>query len=262
MNQSQATKDQVKKAYGEIARTRTEAAPACCAPATVPADYSPQEVASVPPGAYLAEGSGNPVRFARLQPGEMVVDLGSGAGMDVFLAANAVGASGRVIGVDMTPEMLARAEANAQTGRYPQVEFRQGDIENLPIPSETADVILSNCVINLAPDKTAVFREMYRVLRPGGRFAISDIVLRREQPFSQKMLKKLAAASPANCGASSALAGASCVASAWEERRYLDALRAAGFHDVNVVSERAAVDQPALDFIKARAVTLVGVKPA
>ena len=248
MDQKEAVKDQVKQTYGEIARSRMVGGNACCAPRDTPADYSPEEIASVPPGAYLAEGSGNPVRAARLQPGETVVDLGSGAGMDVFLSANAVGTSGRVIGVDMTPEMLDRARANASEGSYAQVEFRQGDIEKLPIPTDTADAVISNCVINLAPDKKAVFREIFRVLRPGGRFAISDIVLRSERPLLQKVLKKIPTAS--------------CIASAWQEQRYLDALREAGFQEVKVVAERRAIDQPALDFITAQAITVVGVKPA
>ena len=247
MNRSEGIKEQVKETYGEIARTRMAGDGGCCVPRGKPADYSPEEIASVPGGAYLGEGSGNPVRAAKIQTGETVVDLGSGAGMDVFLSANAVGPSGCVIGVDMTPEMLERARANAEKGCYPQVEFCQGDIEKLPVPSGTADVVVSNCVINLAPDKKAVFREIYRALRPGGRFAISDVVLRSERPLLQKALKKLRVAS--------------CVASAWGEERYLGALREAGFQDVRVVAERRAMDQPALDFITAHGITVVGTKP-
>ncbi len=248
MDQREATKEQVKETYGEIARTRMTGESPCCAPKGAPADYSAEEIASVPRGAFLSEGSGNPVRAAKLQAGETVVDLGSGAGMDVFLSANAVGPSGRVIGVDLTPEMQERARANAAKGSYPQVEFRQGDIEKLPVSSGTADVVISNCVINLAPDKETVFRQIFRVLRPGGRFAISDIVLRKKQPLLQGVLKKLGVAS--------------CVASAWEEQRYLAALREAGFLDVKVVAERRAMEQPALDFITAQAITVVGFKPA
>ncbi len=250
MNRSGEIKEQVKETYGEIARTRVAGDGGCCVPRGTPADYSADEIASVPQGAYLGEGSGNPVRAAKLQSGETVVDLGSGAGMDVFLSANAVGRSGRVIGVDMTPGMLERAKASAGKGSYPQVEFRQGDIEKLPIPSGTADVVISNCVINLAPDKKTVFREIYRVLRPGGCFAISDIVLRSERPRRgglQKVLKKIPAAS--------------CIASAWQEQHYLGALREAGFQDVRVVAERRAIDQPALDFITAHGITVVGTKP-
>src|SRR3989338_1041876 len=138
-------KEKVRAAYGEIARTRApEGAAPCCAPPEAGPDYSAEEIASVPPGAYLSEGSGNPVRAAQLQPGETVVDLGSGAGMDVFLAANRVGPAGCVVGIDMTPEMLARARANAARGDYPQVEFQQADIERLPVPAGSAGAGLCN----------------------------------------------------------------------------------------------------------------------
>lgn len=241
-------KEKVRAAYGEIARSRsTGAAAACCAPAGVSADYSPEEIASVPPGAFLGEGSGNPVRAARLQRGETVVDLGCGAGLDVFLAANQVGAAGRVFGFDMTPEMLARARANAAGGRYPQVEFQPADIERLPLASASADVVISNCVINLAPDKAAVYREVFRVLKPGGRFAISDIVLRGEPGRIRRALLELAPCS--------------CVAAALEETAYLETIRAAGFEEVHVVAERPAVSQPLDALVRAQAVTLVGHKP-
>ena len=160
-------KEKLRAAYGEIARERAAAqAPSCCAPTGLEPDYSAEEIASVPPGAHLGEGSGNPVRAADLRPGEVVVDLGCGAGMDVFLAANRVGATGRVLGFDMTPEMLERARRNAASD-YPQVEFGPADIERLPLEPGTADVVVSNCVINLAPDKAAVYREIFRVLKPG-----------------------------------------------------------------------------------------------
>lgn len=255
-------KEKVKQAYGEIARTRdAHTAAACCAPPGHGPDYSPEEIASVPEGAYLGEGSGNPVRAARLQPGEHVVDLGAGAGMDTFLAANQVGQSGSVIGIDMTTEMLSRARAKAAGGDYPQVEFRQGDIENLPLHSNSADVVLSNCVINLAPDKAAVYHEIFRVLKPGGRFAIADIVLRGDADLVHRAAEKL---SPC-----------SCVASALEENEYLAAIKAAGFDDVTIVAARPALFQPQvaeaarkLGFdpedkrVSAEAVTLVGRKPA
>ena len=220
----------VRERYAGIARQGTS----CCGPATscgcggaAESDsgkigYSAEEIEAVPPGADLGLGCGNPVALASLRKGEVVLDLGSGAGFDCFLAARAVGPEGKVIGVDMTPDMIEKARENAGKAGYGNVEFRLGEIENLPAADHSVDVVLSNCVINLSTDKGKVFTEAYRVLKPGGRVMISDIVLTGELP-------------EAIAGSLAAYAG--CVAGAVRKEEYLRFLEAAGFRNVRVVRE-------------------------
>ncbi len=208
----------------------------CCGPqASVPAGssfYSAAELDGLPESVTeMSLGCGNPIAIAELQPGEVVLDLGSGGGIDCFLAAKQVGPEGRVIGLDMTPEMIKLARRNAKRMGVTNVDFRYGEIEEIPLPDESVDVVISNCVINLSPDKDAVFREVSRVLRPGGRMNVSDMVIQGELP--QPIRDSLGA-------------WASCVAGALEESDYLAKIRAAGFEDVQVLSrDTAEIDDTA-----------------
>jgi len=221
----------VRDRYGTIAKKATT----CCLPSASCCGgentmekigrgigYSPEDLQSVPEGANLGLGCGNPIALASLQEGETVIDLGSGAGFDCFLAARKVGENGRVIGVDMTHEMLDKARENARKGNYQNVEFRLGEIENLPVADNIADIIISNCVINLSPDKDKVFEEAFRVLRPGGRLMVSDIVLLKELPAALR---------------DSVAAYTGCVAGALMKDDYLRKIGAAGFQKVEIIDE-------------------------
>jgi ubiquinone/menaquinone biosynthesis C-methylase UbiE len=219
----QAVRELVKERYAKAAEGSGCCASSCCSGSTTQdysqsLGYAPEDLAAVPEGADLGLGCGNPTALASLAPGEVVVDLGAGAGIDCFIAARAVGPEGRVIGIDMTPAMLERARKNAvDAGVSRWVEFREGIIEALPVVSSSVDVILSNCVINLSPDKKTVFREAFRVLKPGGRLAVSDILL--------------SAPLPADI-ASLAAAYVSCIGGAILADEYFGAMREAGFVDI------------------------------
>ncbi len=224
-------KGAVKERYSEIAQKSGSCCSPSqpCCPAPVSAEfigkkigYSEEELQSVPEDSNLGLGCGNPIALASLQEGETVLDLGAGAGFDCFLAARKVGKKGKVIGIDMTPEMVAKAKANAEKGRYENVEFRLGEIEDLPVEALSVDVIISNCVINLSPDKRKVFKEAFRVLKPGGRLMISDLVLLRDLPESVR---------------ESVRAYTGCIAGAMKKEEYLKVIEMAGFRQIEVQGE-------------------------
>ncbi len=228
----------VREGYAQVARKSTNSccsgspagqiSPCCGAGSSLAPDiskrigYTDADLSEVPDGANLGLGCGNPVALASLQEGETVLDLGSGAGFDCFLASSRVGLQGKVIGVDMTPEMLDRARENARKGKYRNVEFRLGEIEHLPVADNSVDAIISNCVINLSPDKKTVFQEAFRVLKPGGRLMVSDIVVLKDLPDFIKQ---------------SISAYIGCLAGAIRKNDYLKAIKTAGFQDVKIVDE-------------------------
>lgn len=221
----------VREGYAKIAKTGSSCcAPtsSCCGTGNMADDiskeigYSDVELKSVPENANLGLGCGNPVALASIKEGDVVLDLGSGAGFDSFLAANKVGKTGKVIGVDMTPEMLSNARENAEKGNYENVEFRLGEIENLPVADNSIDLIISNCVINLSPNKKRVFKEAFRVLKPGGRMMVSDIVLLDELP---QFIKE------------SVAAYVGCISGAIIKDEYIKSIKEAGFQDVNILEE-------------------------
>jgi arsenite methyltransferase len=229
----EAVVEQVKERYGKIAEGKVggccepsaSTATSCCGSVpsvSVRLGYKGQDLAVVPDGADLGLGCGAPVQHLGLQPGETVLDLGSGGGIDVFLAAKSVGPEGHVIGVDMTPAMLERARTNARKGGYTNVEFREGRLERMPVEDGTIDAVTSNCVINLVPDKAVVFREIARVLKPGGRMVISDIVLDGRLPAAIE---------------NDVLAYVGCIAGAAPRELYFGQLQAAGLGEVEVLKD-------------------------
>jgi len=224
----EAVHAEVRAAYGAIAKdaSRGRERPACCGDG-----YTPEEVAGLPEGAYLNLGTGNPVRPADLKPGETVVDLGSGAGVDVFLAARHVGPTGRAIGIDLTPEMIARAQAIAKEAGIANAAFHLAPIEKIPLSDETADAIISNCVINLSPDKAAVLSEAYRILKPGGRFVVSDMLRLTDTPGR------------ITCD---------CEGGALSEREWRDGLAAVGFTEITIERTGASASGNGKALVRAR----------
>jgi len=231
--ENEKVKEHVKKRYGEIAKTDcSSCSSSCCSSSSCGTPpqyvawklgYSPTDIESVPEESVLGLGCGNPVALASLKEGETVLDLGSGGGIDVFLASKKVGPQGKVIGVDMTKEMLDRAKTAALKHGYTNVEFRLGEIEVLPIEDASVDVIISNCVINLAPDKLKVFKESYRVLKSNGRLMVSDLVTEGELPEAVRR---------------SFDAWAGCIAGALKKNDYLDKIKQAEFKNIKVVSAK------------------------
>jgi len=231
VSEKEAIRKSVREGYAQIALQGSSCCGpgvSCCGGSDLATEigrkmgYGDEEMAAVPEGANLGLGCGNPLALAALQEGETVVDLGSGAGFDCFLASRLVGSGGRVIGVDMTPAMLDKARENARKGGFSNVEFRLGEIEHLPVADNTADLIISNCVVNLSPDKEQVFRDAYRILKPGGRLMISDIVLLKKLP---EIIR------------SSIEAYIGCVAGAVLKDHYLGAMATAGFQDIKIMEE-------------------------
>jgi SAM-dependent methyltransferase len=224
-------KNAVKSGYAKVALLNVPccgAGSSCCGSANLAEDisrkvgYGDEDLKVVPEGSNLGLGCGNPVALASLEEGETVLDLGSGAGFDSFIAASKVGSTGRVIGIDMTPEMIEKARRNARESSFENVEFRLGEIESLPVSENHVDVVISNCVINLSPDKRKVFQESFRVLKPGGRLMVSDMVLLKELP---EVIRK------------SVEAYVGCIAGAIMKDEYLAAIEAAGFREIQVLGE-------------------------
>lgn len=216
--------DSVRSKYGAVAESTLSSNDAGVKAVAEAFGYSAEELTSIPAEANMGLSCGNPTATAHLRPGEVVVDLGSGGGLDVFLAAKKVGPKGRAIGIDMTPAMIERARANAASAGYTNVEFHQSTIDSIPLPDASVDCVISNCVLNLAPDKPAVFREIARILKPGGRLAVSDIALKGELP--EVVSRSMAAY-------------VGCIAGAIKIDDYRAGLLAAGFEHVEIVDSGA-----------------------
>jgi arsenite methyltransferase len=216
--------ESVRSKYGAVAESSLSSDDAGVKAVAEAFGYTPEELMSIPAEANMGLSCGNPTATAHLKQGEVVVDLGSGGGLDVFLASKMVGSEGRAIGIDMTPAMLDRARANAKAGGYINVEFYQSTIDRIPLPDSSVDCVISNCVLNLAPDKPAVFREIARILKPGGRLAVSDIALKHELPEAV---------------AQSMAAYVGCIAGAIKIDDYRNGLLAAGFEHVEIVDSGA-----------------------
>jgi arsenite methyltransferase len=248
-------KEVVKQKYGEAALRVKSGGSSCCGatPASNCCDpitanlYDASQVGQIPEEALLASlGCGNPTALAQLKPGETVLDLGSGGGIDVLLSARRVGPTGKAYGLDMTDEMLALANENKRKSGVENVEFLKGDIESIPLPDNSVDVIISNCVINLSADKDKVLREALRVLRPGGRFAVSDVVTRGE------ILPEIR---------QSVLAWVGCIAGALEENEYRSKLAAAGFEQIEVEPTRIYRVADAREFLSGQGIDVVALAP-
>ncbi|MBN1384130.1 MAG: arsenite methyltransferase [Elusimicrobia bacterium] len=248
-------KQKIREGYAKIVKENSSC---CCGPATSCCrsesaaeisknlGYTDKEISGIPDGANLGLGCGNPTALASLKKGEIVLDLGSGAGFDCFLAANRVGETGKIIGVDMTPEMVQRASVNARKNGYRNVEFLLGEIEKLPVADSSIDVIISNCVINLSPDKETVFKEAFRVLKAGGRILVSDIVLLKELPEKVK---------------DSSEAYIACVSGAILKDKYLNLMKDAGFSEVKVLEEISfGTEHITGDFDGVKSIRVSGIK--
>ncbi len=244
-------KEFVKERYSKIASKEEQS---CCSSCSCGSDlvieqaksagYTMEDLKSIPEDAIFGLGCGNPTALAELKEGETVLDLGSGGGIDVFLAANKVGETGKVIGVDITEEMVKNANENAREGNYQNVEFKLGEIENLPIDDNSIDVIISNCVINLTLDKLAAYKESFRVLKPKGRILVSDIVTEGELPEDIRKSFK---------------AWSECIAGAMEKQPYLDTIKKAGFTDIEIV-EQHYFTEPGMDERLISKITSIQVK--